>query len=411
MNLRRLGYMGKVAVTRAIGSVPYSAAVLVPTATISGHMPQLDSLRAVSVTMVMFHHFVSPQNQSFLGTLPLGLLGVKLFFVLSGFLITGILLRARLAIQGGDRTSMLLKQFYVRRLLRIFPLYYFVVGVCFMLGVVPVREEIVWLGTHTLNFRSAYLGWYPANIAHFWSLSVEEQFYLVWPCVVLFSPVRHLWKIGLCFAVLGPAYWFAAMLLELGSVAYSAFPLSSFDALGAGALLAIASCGGLGQGRAWFVERVWRCILPSTIAVLVALKIFEYTASGRFVHAVFFDSVVAILFFWLIGRISLGVVGHVGMILDSASLRYVGRISYGIYVYHLILGEPVRRLGESIGVVWASGTITHFVIASLATLVVASVSWYFFERPINGLKRFFPTFGGPIDRWRYNSSAGERILC
>lgn len=159
----------------------------------STYMPQLDALRAIAVLAVMFHHFVPARAQwPLFAAIPFGQLGVKLFFVLSGFLITGILLRARSKL--GDQPRAVLSAlagFYARRSLRIFPLYYLVIAVCLVLNVPPVRDELLWLATYTLNLRISYQGWYPEHVAHFWSLAVEEQFYLLWPWVVLFAPSRR----------------------------------------------------------------------------------------------------------------------------------------------------------------------------------------------------------------------------
>ena len=140
------------------------------------YLPELDTLRALAVTGVIVHHYV-PAHE--LGILAIG--GVELFFVLSGFLITRLLLAARREVERGrQHRAAALGRFYARRALRIFPLYYLVVAVLAAVDLPPAREILPWLLTYTLNFHMASRG-YVDHFAHFWTLAVEEQFYLVWP--------------------------------------------------------------------------------------------------------------------------------------------------------------------------------------------------------------------------------------
>src|SRR5438552_112648 len=120
----------------------------------AGFMPQLDGLRAFAVAAVLVHHLL---DASLVPAAPFGLtwglLGVRLFFLLSGFLITGLLIAGRDAVDAGSvRRSRVLKQFYVRRTLRIFPLYYLVLGIALVAGGAEVRVQLPWLATYTYNF-------------------------------------------------------------------------------------------------------------------------------------------------------------------------------------------------------------------------------------------------------------------
>lgn len=375
---------------RALETAGSAAAPPVATAQGAGYMPQLDSLRAVAVLAVMFHHYyaaVPPETHwPHVDGIPFGLLGVKLFFVLSGFLITGILLRARRHAEStGLSRFAAMGGFYARRSLRIFPLYYGVIAVCLVLNVPPVRDEIVWLLTYTLNLRISYQGWYPANIAHFWSLAVEEQFYLLWPWVVLFAPRGRLWLMALAFAALGPAFRTLAMLMEFSGEAYSTFTLSSFDALGAGALLAIASGGApvSARLRRFLAGR----LLPGGL-LLVGLLVASHGAASRLLWAALFDTAIAMVYVSVIGIASAGMGGFIGRLLEASVLTYLGKISYGMYVYHALLQDWILRQGASMGVPWR--TDSFFVVAATTTIAVAALSWHFFERPINELKRRFP---------------------
>src|SRR5438045_1535479 len=147
------------------------------------HMPALDGLRAVAVAAVLFAHF-NPKSWSH-PLVRLGHVGVILFFVLSGFLISGILLGSRDDIDDGAvRRSACLRIFYVRRALRIFPIYYLTLFAVTLAGYQPVRERLGWLLSYTENVCAVFFGADFMYAEHFWSLCVEEQFYLVWPAII-----------------------------------------------------------------------------------------------------------------------------------------------------------------------------------------------------------------------------------
>jgi hypothetical protein len=133
--------------------------------------------------------------------LPVGAAGVKLFFVLSGFLITGILLTYRDQAEAGSVTkSAAVWRFYGRRFLRIFPVYYFVLLATAAAGFPTVRETFWWHALYLTNFYIAITGDWPGYLSPFWTLAVEEQFYVMWPWVVLFAPRRML--TGICFGMI-----------------------------------------------------------------------------------------------------------------------------------------------------------------------------------------------------------------
>ena len=203
-------------------------------------MPQLDGLRAIAITLVVLHHYDLPGGGA--------VYGVHLFFLLSGFLITGILIKAKTAVLAGAGSCWLaLRQFYVRRCLRIFPLYYLVVLAGMIVGAEYAREYAPWLLTYTINFKFADQGWYITNFAHFWSLAVEEQYYLVWPWVVLLIPSHWLRRAAWAMVAVGPLYRLGRILAWRyfdAAVPVLHTYISTFavlDSIGFGSLLAIAS--------------------------------------------------------------------------------------------------------------------------------------------------------------------------
>ena len=204
---------------------------------------QLDSLRAFAVFAVIVSH-TGPRA---LDPYALGMRGVQLFFVLSGFLITGILLTARHATTSRPRT---LRAFYCRRFLRIFPAYYAVLLITLLIGIPEVREGLAWHLTYLSNVRAARLGIWEGPVSHLWSLSVEEQFYLCWPLLVLSVPWGAL-PVVLAGAVLvGPLTRYF-LFQSTGNVVTTLVPMpSNLDPLALGAGLALVwDRGGLALRR------------------------------------------------------------------------------------------------------------------------------------------------------------------
>src|SRR5665213_1037330 len=177
-----------------------------PGGTLIGYMPQLDGLRALAVLAVWFEHWGAPPIPGLKYIHELGGLGVFLFFVLSGFLITGILLRGREAIETqGIALREVTRTFYIRRFLRILPVYYVVLFSTAIL-LPNTRRLFWWHFTYTTNlwYGVHWFDYVPG--AHFWSLAVEEQFYLAWPWLVLLTPRRFLMKSMIWIAAISAIY-------------------------------------------------------------------------------------------------------------------------------------------------------------------------------------------------------------
>src|SRR5690606_409004 len=203
------------------------------------YMPQLDALRALAAFGVFVQHFVASGNV-FATTIPLGDLGVRLFFVLSGFLITGILLTARANVaQSRLSLGAVVGHFYARRFLRLAPLYFVFLALMFL--VIPeVRTHAPWFLGYAQNVHFAVEDEFTVA-PHLWTLAVEEQFYLFWPLVVLLVPAKRLLPVVAAIAALGVVSRLAAPLFGLTHFQASMLTPSHFDSLGLGALLAVAA--------------------------------------------------------------------------------------------------------------------------------------------------------------------------
>ena len=355
------------------------------------HMLQLDSLRAFAVLAVLVSHFVPNTSTLFTLTklIDLGGLGVRLFFVLSGFLITGILLRSKSYCEkDGVSVFYELRQFYIRRFLRIVPLFYLVIGLAAALNLPWVRQTFLWHAAFLTNLYIFLHGWKGLTI-HFWSLAVEEQFYLAWPWVILLVSRRRLLAAILVMIAVGPVFRLFIGLCT-GSDATPIFPLSCLDTLGLGALLALRKDQKDRQSRPYPFGKAGLLLGFAALAVFVLLRAMN---QALIIQYAIFDVGAALIAGWVVSSASIGFRGLTGKLLEIKPLVYVGTISYGIYVYHNFMSYLMHK---SFGLPSIADVIARpyaWPLDSLLkggiTISVAALSWHFFERPINNLKRYF----------------------
>lgn len=339
------------------------------------YRPQLDGLRWYAVLGVLVFHL----GPLWSGFEPLGIAGVRLFFVLSGYLITSILLVGR---RPEVERGRFISRFYQRRFLRIFPVYYAVLALAFVAGIPEVRENLVWFGTYATNFLFVFEGWQgPAS--HLWSLAVEEQFYLVWPFVILLAPVRHLKAVLIVLGLFGIAWRGFGMAAGWGDAAVMLVTPASLDTLCIGALLALAHHGVITFKEVW----LRRSALVGT-GTLIFCEVLAILNTGSYFRALVVPVGVALLGVWLVDRAAKGFDGVGGFLLGWRPLVYLGKISYATYLLHLFMPSfLVGTLGLRIG---EPHTVGYLLIVSGATILLASLSWHLFEGPINRLKRHIP---------------------
>jgi peptidoglycan/LPS O-acetylase OafA/YrhL len=371
-----------------------------------GHVPALDGVRGVAILLVLVLHFSRYGH----GLVPSGLfidrlyyrvagagwIGVDLFFVLSGFLITSILYDAK----GG---AHYFRNFYARRVLRIFPLYY---GALILFLVVLPRlwpdhaglQSMVrdgpWYWTYLSNLKIARDGWPPFGaIGHFWSLAVEEQFYLIWPLLVLALNRRQL-QIT-CLLCLIAALAVRVVLNAQGNNP-AAFVLTParLDALAVGAYLALAARGPGGLPGLSRLAQPVTMVLSLSVLVIFAMRngfaAYDPVVStiGHTIVAVLFGSVL-VLALTLPGQ------SFVVRAFGSSFLSFFGRYSYGIYVFHhplLFFKTGVVPLAL-IPSVFGSQLLRQFaflVIATAVSVAIAYLSWHLYEKRFLKLKVFFP---------------------
>jgi len=342
----------------------------------------------------MISHF---GESPFLNRFPLGF-GVQFFFVLSSFLITRILLNAKEFNEShGTNNIFSLKQFYARRFLRIFPIYYLLIIFLYLIDWEPCRKIIISLLTYTTNFKIAS-GFNTGSFNHLWSLAVEEQFYIFFPLIIFFLPLKNIFKVlaGFVFAgVLGRAILY---LHNSAYIPYSNFnTISCLDSLGIGAILAFMTIYKTDQLKQIISNRI---LFALSCLSFLATMIFSYSffsgdAKYNFVSMVFMRFFFNVMCFWILGwSVTFGYTGIIKKILENKAVVYLGRISYGMYLYHLFVPQFVAIIFHHFKInVFSSGSTIAFlamiIINISVTIIIASVSWYIIEKPMNNLKKYF----------------------
>ena len=345
------------------------------------YMPQLDAIRAIAVSAVMLHHFGSSAISRYF---PNGLFGVRLFFVLSGFLITGILLRQRDRLASGDATlSGIARTFYLSRALRLLPLYYLTLAVIGPMLSHALGTGWLWHVFYATNLCVAYTGTW-CDFIPFWSLAVEEQFYMLWPWVILLAPDRWLWRMLVGSVILAPLVRVGVMGATGNGLVAQVTLLGCLDSLAMGALL--ASIVRKAEARALLESPFGRKAFATVglSALMTSVALHNWLGEDSLLTIGLQDSILALFNVWFVYRAAVGFGGWIGRCLSSTSLLRMGKISYGIYVVHtfvpLFVWIPAHLRGTPWEWVYRVG-----VFPSIA-IMVAALSWYVIEGPLNRLK-------------------------
>lgn len=371
-----------------------------------GYMPVLNGYRGIAILLVFLSHCISQaggQQLEFADSfykklIGLGWCGVDAFFVLSGFLITGILLDTR------DQPNFF-ANFYARRMLRIFPVYYVFLSI--FLGVISplirsyeykntLDSAQIWYWFHLENWKWIFQGVTDNGpIVHFWSLALEEQFYLVYPALIYILPRRLLsWLLGI---VILSALLFRSWLLLTHPLIFNLTdtiyinPLCRVDTLAIGSLIAVWM-----RSKQMIPRLLW--ISPIVMIVSgISLSIIFITQGdldplNPVVQSVGFSLVAIFLSSLLILSVTQPQDSPLVQVLSWSPLKGLGTISYGFYVYHFPLCLMLcNRIYLYIGKSFILGHLASVFFCGVLTLVVSLLSWYCLEQPILSLKTYFPS--------------------
>jgi peptidoglycan/LPS O-acetylase OafA/YrhL len=354
------------------------------------HIKSLDGIRFLAVSLVLAEHWLD-------GVLPFGAgyLGVCMFFVLSGFLITNILLKAKLQDDAQNKNhGQSLKMFYIRRTIRIFPIYYILIFLAFALGEPSVRQFFWWCVSYTSNFFIASHQTWMGSADHLWSLAVEEQFYIFFPFVVFFINIKNLPKVFLLFivvSVLLRCFFYAKGFAWMTS--YVLMP-TCLDAFGMGALMAYFYKFKKERFDSIFTNNTY--LIISVLAyVLINIVIRNFEVEKGLISIVFLRIFESLLSVFIIGN---AIVGRcfLNPFLEKNWVVYIGKISYGVYIFHNFIFNPFHSSESHLMVrffkqfpVFNDFAFLKFIFLYAITVLLATISWFMIEKPINKLKDKF----------------------
>lgn len=355
------------------------------------YMKQLDGLRAFAVFAVLWTHYL-PYRYWF--GIYWGGLGVRLFFVLSGFLVTGLLLKCHHPIATGRQTRQFsLRHFYIRRFLRLLPLYYAVLILAAVLDFPPVRETFGWHLSYLSNVYFAINGNFSGSVSHLWSLSVEEQFYLGWAWLILFMPKQFLLPSIIGAVAIAPTFRFIGDVAHVNQVALWVLTPSYLDTLGLGGLLAYVTYQDADPSNAnghLSKATFLRVCFWVGIPLMVFTQLLHHAKPYNLIYNSLGDLGLGLTFAWLIHKASTGFGGVIGQTLEAPPIVYLGQISYGIYLLHAFMFVLIDAIFHKIKFVTYGATVVPAVVASIATIALASLFWFALEKPMNQFKRLFP---------------------
>lgn len=368
--------------------------------------PQFDGLRFLAVLLVASYHWLPSVSKHPLASFFGGM--VNFFFVLSSYLITRILFSAKTkSIEWEVPWYKFMGVFLLRRTVRIFPAYYvFLILILMIPGIgMPIKEHPGMYFAYLANFQMFQSGDFPSVAAHIWTLAVEEQFYLFWPLLIFFVPRKYLLQ-TILFLVAFTVSLRAFLYSPVAGVPQVILTQYSIDAFAVGALLAYKVTAPESERK-----RIAKYLNP-VVFLCIPLAVTVIIFRNQYLSFVFNRLAFSLISMKLIEGAAYGYQNAVGRFLEKNWVTFLGRISYGIYLYHLFVPVAFWRLyklvkhsligqfpgfylnhRKQIGkfeLVLVSEGVSYVIYAAL-TLLLALLSWKFLETPLNRFKISYKT--------------------
>ncbi|MEY4986690.1 MAG: hypothetical protein RL567_469 [Bacteroidota bacterium] len=340
------------------------------------YIPALDGVRALAILLVLVYHWF-PEGQG-INVMPNGPIGVTLFFVLSGFLISNILMK----LQSLGTFARSFKNFVVRRALRIFPIYFLLLGLLYVLKHFSIvlhtdfYEHPGYYWAYLVNYWIELHGNWSDALSPYWSLAVEEQFYLLWPLFMLLFATRFrayfLW-----FTVgFGIVFRYFAVHVDGGQ---GVSMLSCVDTFAWGALLAHYLRAGHSAVMGLWIKRL---IIPVVFCFLMlCLKHTDADLIRQLLFRTFTSMVSLAILFYAMQP------GLWARVLSIQPLRVIGQMSYGLYLYHMVVPDLFFQLVGRIGI--SIPELPYNIVPMGVLSISAYLSYRLIELPIQSLKRYF----------------------
>jgi peptidoglycan/LPS O-acetylase OafA/YrhL len=392
---------------KAVAATTVWGSATSPRAGAPGHLPVLDGIRGLAILLVLVHHqtilrFTTPFDRIVFRLTDLGWCGVDLFFVLSGFLITGVLLDAK-------GSPHYFRNFYARRTLRIFPLYYAVVFFSLVIlprlppwrtmilsGPLPADPEGIFYWLYLSNFLYIWHNEFThPTLALSWSLAIEEQYYLVWAVVVwITGPARLMWICG-ALVITALILRTALVMADVPPIVPYVLPFARMDALAIGGFVALALRHDILLRRLRPIARVAAPLAAVVVFALWARDVRNDRWQEPLMQSVGY-TVLAVLFGCLIvSAVSASPDARIVRVLSHPLLRSFGKYSYAMYLLHVPVQMFVQRaffqpspVPMILGSQFAP-QLAFFVVATAGAWLVAWLSWHLYEKHFLTLKRHF----------------------
>ena len=335
------------------------------------YIPEMDSLRALAVLMTLGAHFLPDKG---LYHIPYLWYGVDLFFVISGFLITSILLNTKVS-EGNISKFQTIKNFYIRRVLRLFPIYYLFILFFFLSK--HIFNLYIWKDDYNLYFftylQNLYffvIGSNQSMFSHLWSLGVEEQFYLIWPFLIIFLPNRLINRFIIFIIIL--SILLNAIFIHIPF--FRGLTFSNFHTLGIGALLGYYYC--IAKDNV-ILKQIRKYRLVYLIISLVLLIIVLNYQKLEFTYTFVIETLVALCGVLLVINTIYGWPSILAKVIKNKLLQHIGKVSYGIYLFHMPIPFFLHFMAEKLHITTyiPINPAFLFLFYFLVTYLIATLSF------------------------------------